>query len=212
MSLESNSQLLKISSFLKESYIHKVQYFLIDSNLYLDYLKFRCSSIKSFKNTDFVYLQDVNFFFDFLIRYKLPLFNFDVIDKEVYKKLPEIILKYKLNNKEVYHELDSLKKSLNFSKFYFSTDEELAFSEKHGFFKDLFTDNLKDNRTDLLILLCAINNNLKVVVTRNIKDFIICVDVCKEHLALSDLDLLICSPSELYRGIEHFKLKNGDLN
>lgn len=202
MSLENNSNIVKITSFLKESYIDKTLFFMLDSNLYLDCLKYRLGYINP-------YFADVYLFFNFLIEYNIPIFNFNPINQEVDKKISIIFSKQNLNRAQ--HEIKSLRDSLNFSKLYFPTDQDLSFSEKYGFVPNSFNE-IKDNRTDLLIILSSINNNLKVIVTRNHNDFNQCLDFCKEKSNLPNLDLLICHPSDLYTITKEFKSQVGDLN
>lgn len=108
-----------------------------------------------------------------------------------------------MTNKAKYY-LKNLKNQLNFSKLYIPTEEEIKLSERYGWKKNTF-GKVKDNRTDLLIYIVAKRYKLKIIITRNLGDFIWCEKIYEEKINLYNQELLILTPKEMVIIIEEIK-------
>jgi len=204
------TKLQKAKKFLKESIINKKTNSLNDTNVYIDKLKYDVNSYSI--NNDFEHINkfDVNELISFFIDHQVPVFNLDLINKEIDKVIPKLISKGKLTNKAHYY-LKDLKIQLNFSKLYIPSEEEIELSERFGWMSDDF-GKLKDNRTDLLIYIVSKRNKIKIIITTNYENFINCEEIFKEKIDPNDQEeLLILTPQEMVTVIDELKKELGEI-
>jgi len=197
------NKIQKAIDILKESINKKETNSIIDTNVYIDKLKSN-ENPNSYNDFEHKNKFDVSELILFYKEYKIPIFNLKDINRELYKKIPDLISKKKLSHKANYY-LQDIKEQLNFSKLYTPTKKEIKLSKKYGFMRKVF-GGLKDNRTDLLIYIVAKNNKLKIIITNNISDFIDCEDIYKNKINPNNQnELLILTPGEMINVIEEIK-------
>jgi len=197
-------KLMIAKSILKESILNKNLNLLNDTNIYFDYLGYLDCSY-SLDPQKHILKQDVSEVISFFIDNELPILNLGCINEEISKNLPKLISEGVLTNKAPYN-LETLRSDLNFlSDVYYSTEEDKKLSERFGWWQFAF-NKPKDNRTDLLIFICAKRNNIKIIITSNYPDFIWCNDIYSTKINPDDKEeILILTPAEMYQVIKEMK-------
>jgi len=190
---------------IKDSILNKTEKSINDTNIYIDYLKFLDRSYSINNTLEHAIKQDVSEIMSFFIDKKIPLLNIDCITQEVNKEIPKLIAQKTLTNKAPYN-LEELRANLTFSSdIYYPTEEDIRLSEEYGW-KYFAFNKKKDNRTDLLIFICARKNKIKIIITSNHQDFIWCNEVYSSKINPNDKEeILILTPAEMHIVIDDLK-------
>lgn len=191
----------------------------LDTCVYIELSKYLANDRQINFNQEYLLLSnDLIEIYDFLCKSKIIIKKFQVVEEELSDKVPELVASGKLSNKVPYY-LEDIKKELTFDKDIIDyTEEEKRLSEKFGFTKNAF-GRPKDNRNDLLIVICSKREKVKMIITSNNSDrnpdFDWCDKRYREIYPDDDFEIIYVTPTELAPVIrelkEEYKDKFNDL-
>lgn len=160
-------------------------------------------------NFDLLIAKDLFDIYDFLSKFKVIVAKYQIVEEELKLKIPKLIAERKLSNKAPYY-LENIRKELTFDKHIIEyTEEEKKLSEKYGFKRDAFGKS-KDNRNDLLIVICSKRKRVKMIITSNNSDrnpdFDWCDKTYKEKIDSSDcFEIIYIIPADLAPVVRELK-------